>query len=235
MNREVNNIRIAICDDQVEDQNRIMEMTRELDLHQPLDIVVFSDSRSLLEAVTERAYDLILLDIEMKSPNGFETGRILSQSERPSLVIFITKSAAYTVRGYGIAFRYLIKPLDPDLFREAMEAAICYIHANRLTLECKEERLTIPIHQIMYLESQGHYLYIHTPKQCHKIRMRIDEAGASLPGTLFLEPHKSYRVNAEYIMAATATTITLQSGEILPISRSKRESFKAAFNCYLGL
>ena len=62
----------------------------------------------------KKSFDLLLLDIEMPS-NGFQLAQSLIQMEKHPLVVFVTKRHEYAVQGYGIAFRYLVKPLDQTL------------------------------------------------------------------------------------------------------------------------
>ena len=54
--------------------------------------------------------------------NGFQLAQSLIQMEKHPLVVFVTKRHEYAVQGYGIAFRYLVKPLDQTLFAAAMDA-----------------------------------------------------------------------------------------------------------------
>lgn len=228
-------IHIAICDDVPSEMTTITTALRTVCNESEVIVSTFSTSQELLLTIVQQDYDLVLLDIEMAEPNGFDTAKSIMRSPHSPLIIFITKNTSYIQRGYGVAFRYLTKPLDTIMFQEAIEAALCRIHADRLTLNCKEAQLTIPVHQIIYLESQGHYLRIHTINDTYKIRMRMDEAQRYLPRTYFMSPHKSYLVNAEYIASATASTVTMSSGINLPVSRNKRRSFDASLNQFLGM
>lgn len=154
--------------------------------------------------------------------------------EKHPLVIFVTKRHEYAVQGYGIAFRYLVKPLDESLFTAAMDAVVQELDSKHFTVEYEGATLSLETSDIYYLESHGHKVLIHCKGQDLTLRITIPEALEQLPKRCFASPHKSYLVNMEHIVYATGTTVVLSSGNQLPISRRKRQEFNQSFNAYLG-
>ena len=134
----------------------------------------------------------------------------------------------------GIAFRYLVKPLDESLFTAAMDAVVQELHSKHFTVEYEGATLSLETAEIYYLESHGHKVLIHCKDQDLTLRMTIPEALEQLPKRCFASPHKSYLVNMEHIVYATGTAVVLSSGNQLPISRRKRQEFNQNFNAYLG-
>lgn len=76
--------------------------------------------------------------------------------EKHPLVIFVTKRHEYAVQGYGIAFRYLVKPLDESLFAAAMDAVVQELDSKHFTVEYEGATLSLETSDIYYLESHGH-------------------------------------------------------------------------------
>ena len=177
--------------------------------------------------------NLLLLDIEMPS-NGFQLAQSLIQMEKHPLVVFVTKRHEYAVQGYGIAFRYLVKPLDQTLFAAAMDAVLQELNSKHFTIEYDGVTMSLETSDIYFLESHGHKVLIHCKEQDLTLRMSIPEALEQLPKRCFVSPHKSYLVNMEHIVYATGTAVFLSSGHQLPISRRKRQEFNQIFNAYLG-
>ena len=64
------------------------------------------------------------MDIEMRSPNGYDAAVSLMQNEARPLIIFVTKSSSYTILGYGVSFRYLKKPISYDAFSAVLKLAL---------------------------------------------------------------------------------------------------------------
>ena len=227
--------RIAVCDDEPPELEDIVQSVKRYDAHGDFDIENYTDGAVLLSdlQLKKKSFDLLLLDIEMPS-NGFQMAQTLTQMEKHPLVIFVTKRHEYAVQGYGIAFRYLVKPLDESLFVAAMDAVVQELDSKHFTVEYEGATLSLETSDIYYLESHGHKVLIHCKEQDLTLRMSIPEALEQLPKRCFVSPHKSYLVNMEHIVYATGTAVFLSSGHQLPISRRKRQEFNQNFNAYLG-
>lgn len=226
-------ISIAICDDEQEERETIRDMVTEYGTNHELTIEEFSNASTLLKRV-DRTWDIILMDIEMQAPTGFDAACILAHQNPKPLVIFITKSNTYTTRGYGVAFRYLMKPIDPIEFTQAMDSAYEEVLANRFSFQIDNNFFAIPFENIYYLESFGHLAIVHTADTEYRIRASLMDLWKRLPQNRIAVPHKSYLVNMAYINRATATEVVLTNGVRIPISRRKRQEFNEAFFRYLG-
>ena len=112
---------VAVCDDEKSDLDGIVQSVQQYDVQGCFDIETYMDGNELLSELQmqKKSFDLLLLDIEMPS-NGFQLAQSLIQMEKHPLVVFVTKRHEYAVQGYGIAFRYLVKPLDQRLFGKMM-------------------------------------------------------------------------------------------------------------------
>ena len=128
--------RIAVCDDEPSELEDIVQSVKRYDAHGDFDIENYTDGAVLLSdlQLKKKSFDLLLLDIEMPS-NGFQIAQTLTQMEKHPLVIFVTKRHEYAVQGYGIAFRYLVKPLDESLFAAAMDAVVQELDSKHFTVE----------------------------------------------------------------------------------------------------
>lgn len=103
-------MKIAICDDETTECNRLYSYCKQY--NQKFDVTLFFSASDLYNAFQTNFFDLILLDIEMQRPNGYEIAEKLMNSDPKPIIIFITKTLNYAVRGYGIAFKYLPKPIS---------------------------------------------------------------------------------------------------------------------------
>ena len=171
----------------------------------------------------------------MTAPTGFEAAKqlVATQNPRP-LIIFITKSDAYTIKGYGVAFRYLVKPIAWDDFALALDAALDVLSANRFSFSYNNDLVSIPLQSIYYIESFAHVAVIHTANDEFHIRATLSEVKQNLPLSRFTAPHKSYLVNMSHINTVLSDDIILTNGDRIPISRRKRQEFNADFCRFLG-
>lgn len=227
-------MQIAICDDETNEIEQIQGLLLQYDPPHQFTNTYFSCAADLLKAVESQTFDLILMDIEMENISGFEAAQQLIQQSHPPLIIFITKSPAYSVRGYGIAFRYLVKPVVWDEFRDALDAALLEYTTNRLSFNFGECSFALPIQSILYIESYNHTTIVHTVEQQYTIRTTLSKLTSKLPRSHFVSPQKSYLVNMNYILSSTPTEIKLTNGDIIPLSRRKRMEFDICFNEFLG-
>lgn len=183
--------RIAVCDDEPSELEDIVQSVKRYDVHGDFDIENYTDGAVLLSdlQLKKNFFDLLLLDIEMPS-NGFQIAQTLTQMEKHPLVIFVTKRHEYAVQGYGIAFRYLVKPLDESLFTAAMDAVVQELHSKHFTVEYEGATLSLETVEIYYLESHGHKVLIHCKDQDLTLRMTIPEALEQLPKRCFATVYK---------------------------------------------
>lgn len=227
-------LRIGICDDETVDLDQVLSLLYEYDRERRFQTMTFFSAGKLFEENDAHPFDIVILDIEMEPPTGFEIAKKLIGLPNPPTIIFVTKSNAYAMKGYGVAIRYLQKPITKADFTEAMDAAIMDASAHRLTFEMDGSLVALYIRDICYVEVFGHYSIIHTHTKDYRIRSTLKEIAAKLPRQYFAAPHKSYVVNLEHIQSATATEIQMDSGSVVPISRSKAQDFNCALYAFLG-
>ena len=234
MERGGNTLRIAICDDEQNDLLQLQDMVINYCLPTIPEISCFESASALFDTAKCIQYDLVLLDIEMESPNGYEIARKLIEQDHKPLIIFVTNSMAYTIRGYGVAFRYLTKPLDKGQLWEALDAAIKETAANRFIFAVDGNSHILTMDEIYYFEVFNHHTILHTVDTEYVFRATLKEVVAQLPLGYFGIPHQSYIVNFNHIKTATSKDIQLTNGSCIPVSRRKQKDFENQLHQYLG-
>ena len=225
---------IAICDDEAFDLTKTIELVKRYDFQNQLHVEAFFRAIDLLEAGKQKNFDIILLDIEMDPPSGFDIAKEFAGLDASPTIIFTTKSKAYSLKGYGIAIRYLQKPLSYDVFCEAMDIALSEATAHRLTIQIDGVLHAIQLRDVQYIEILGHYATVHTLADEYRFRTTLKELVGKLPRGYFVSTHKSYIVNLEHVKSATSTNILLDCGSIVPIGRTKSQEFNQALFRFLG-
>lgn len=115
-------MKIAICDDSPDDLQLLLGYCKRYD--SSLSIHTFSSGQALIDSFSSEFYNLVFLDIEMDPPNGYDTALHLRTMARKPEIIFTTKNLNYSIRGYGIALRYLPKPISYEMFIRALHQAL---------------------------------------------------------------------------------------------------------------
>lgn len=81
------------------------------------------NGREALAAVRDLAPDLLFLDVQMPGMDGFDVLRNLSGSAMPAIV-FVTAFDEFALKAFEAnALDYLLKPINDDRLREAVERA----------------------------------------------------------------------------------------------------------------
>lgn len=88
-----------------------------------------------------------------------------------------------------------------------------------------KDKTKIYISDLMYVKAEDHYLklFLNTGKQ-HLVRGKLKEIKGQLPPN-FVQSHRSYIVNFNFIKQATNSTVQILNGEQLPISRTFKGKF----------
>jgi len=95
-----------------------------------------------LKAIAEHAPDLVFLDIQMPGMSGFEMVCELQADIMP-MIVFVTAFDQYAVEAFKVhAVDYLLKPIEVERLREAVERAVSR-HAQRDSTDIKEQLMQL--------------------------------------------------------------------------------------------
>ena len=224
-------MRIAVCDDDRHDLDTVCPMIHQYD--SSLALTTFIKASDLLDAFQSAFYDLVFLDIEMESPNGFEVAEALMLRREKPLIVFVTNSSEYTLRGYGVAFRYLTKPIQYESVKNVLDLAIEQIVPQKIPLVLKDRTLFLSIQDIYYIEAKNHNIAVQTKSGLYDLRGKLKDIEAQLPPVSFSKPHNSYIVNLAEVRSITANSMILNNGDVVPISQRNRRGFEIALFQYV--
>lgn len=225
-------MRIAVCDDDQGALQRITDLIRQYDVRIRVD--GFLSAAALLACTEDTSFDAVFLDIEMPEPNGYEAAKTLVSRDTHPLIVFVTHTSTYAVRGYGIAFRYLLKPVDLETLSTVLRDIEDAISADRITLKADGTEYVLSIGELEYAEVLDHVVTLKTRGKSVAFRGTLKELEAQLPAKVFCSPHQSYIVNLNDVRLADKDEIVMKSGAVIPVSRRKRQDFLRRFHAFLG-
>lgn len=233
-------MRVAICDDDRIFLERFRGQVEALGLVSHIDCYhVLADFLRALEHGEQ--YDAVLLDIDWKQDEtGMDIAERLSEVSPRTQIIYVT--------GYNDRFSqriflrrsslsgYLVKPVDSELLRANLEKAERLSKEQEgpmLTVSSGGKPVSIPQKEILYLESLGHTVNIHTRGELVTVYERLDQVAPRLPEG-FLRCHKSFLVNMRCIRRFLEQDVLLDTGARVPMSRSRSAEAKSAYFRYMG-
>ena len=232
-------IRIGICDDEVEELERLGRLIEEFFQLRNQDCVLsaFRSGDELLSAI-DQGFDLIFLDIYMGLEDGIAVAKRIRVLDKTCVIIFATNSRAHAIRGYGVrALQYLLKPIGAAELNAALDLAVEELSsrsAKSVQLVNRQGNYRIALDDLAYAESRARLLTVHTRSQ-GDIRYydRLDNLEALCDDERFLRCHKSFLVNLDYVDAIVNDKALMRDGQEIPISMSVSKA-KEAFASHIA-
>ena len=222
----VSDMNIAICDDDINDLTIISKMINKYIFPPQDNIVLFKYATELYKSFESgNFYDIVFLDIEMPTTSGYDIGKKLKQYFPSTLIIFVTNSMEYSIKGYGIAYRYITKPIDEKMLNDTLNLAIEEINQTKMVINIQNTSHVIEHRNIITIEVFNHSIVFTTKNQIYTFRGSIKSIYQSLPSNSFAMPNRSTIVNLNYITKTTCDTIVLTNGNKIPLSRRKEKEF----------
>ena len=232
-------IRIAICDD----ENKILdELTELVDSYakkksrNDIEVYTFDSARTLLSAIEDgKAYEIFVLDVYIADEMGTQLARDIRKMGIESPIIFSTTSIEHAPESYETGtLRYLIKPIAPNKFFEAMDVAIASAEKlERKLVKFKTENGVEGINasQIMCSEAHDHYQYVKiSDGRQIKVRMTVSELYSMLAKYGgFIRVGSPYIINLRQVKNVSHSEVLLYNGISVQIPRGKYTEIKSAF------
>lgn len=202
-----------------------------------LEIHSYSNAYDLLENY-HADFDVLFMDIQMGMMNGMEAAAHIRQQDPRVLIVFVTNLAQYAVEGYQVnAFDFILKPVDYNGFAMKLDR-ICKELEHRkedgfVNLKTKTGFVRLNISRIAYVEVRAHDLIYHADGEAIVARGTMKSVASELEGHYFSLCNSCYLVNLAYVKKANKT-VTMMTGEELPISQGKRKQFMSELAKYMG-
>lgn len=224
-------MKYALCDDDPDELKIMADLLNRFNAQ--AEFGCYRSAQDLLDAFSKDYFDIVLLDIEMQEPNGYQIAQELSKLPDAPLIIFITQSSDYTIRGYEVAFRYLKKPVSYCDFERAVVAATSKISPKRIPVSGTHETFFLRVKDIIYIEVFNYIAIFHTEHGTYRERISLKQLEKEISSSGFARPHNSYLVNLEYVDCIQKDTIVLTTGENLPLSRNRQKTFCKAMSDFM--
>lgn len=164
--------------------------------------------------------ELVFLDIGLPDCTGFDV--LESVEDRDSLhVIFVTAYDQFALRAFDVhAMDYLLKPVEPSRFAEAVGRArrviqsgagsrlnelvvslrAEYAYVKRLLIQDGDRSIFLDVSRIDWIEVARNYACIHSGSQTYILRASLESLAAKLDPAIFRRINRSEIVNGNRIV-----------------------------------
>ena len=207
--------RVAVCDDQQEDrdfgQQCVLAWAQARGF--AVEVAQFPTGEAFLFQYEEdRAWDILLLDVEMAQVSGVELAQRIRQEDQALQIVFLTGYSDYIAQGYDVsALHYLLKPVSREKLFAVLDRA-----AQRLDLR-----------EIEYVEVRQNYVTVHTGKEAYTVKKPLSALERELDSR-FHRVGRSYLLNLGKVRRVTKKEAVLRSGAVIPLPRGAYEPLNQA-------
>ncbi len=232
-------LRIALCDDNKAfleyEKGIIKRYLAEKDIDVQCDL--FLSGGNLLSALSDRRYDLYILDYSMDGLNGFETASGIYEQYPRANIAFATNYYNFTRDGYKYhAVRYLLKQENTfqSELEECMECVLKIEREKKTLLKLYNCTIEVEYDDIIYIKSEQHYIeyIIRGSDSVMKIRRcSLDDAQKELP-EFFVRVHQRYIVNMRHAIQVQREEIIIEidnKTKKIPIARNRSDEVYRKF------
>ncbi len=222
-NKKTNNniLNIAICDDEAIILDEISELIKTEFEKQDIKVNISSFEKGEDIPFKQNIYnfDVMFLDIELKTSNGLEIAKKLRKLSYNNLIVFITSFVDYVLDGYKTnAFRFILKSNLENQLSECIEAIAENLKSNKYQMSNE----LIDINDILYAMSDNRIVTVYLINGKTKTEyMKLDDFEEKINSKLLCRVHQSYLINIAYVEFITRYEVTLIDDIIIPISKSR--------------
>jgi two-component system LytT family response regulator len=211
-----------------------------------------ADGQRAAAMITSLKPDLVFLDVQMPTLDGFQVVDTVAATILPTIV-FVTAYDQYAIKAFEVhAVDYLMKPFTAERFQACMrkardevsargshdsrrrlleliaDRAGPAVHLQRFVIKSGAGYRLVPAAEVASFEAQGNYVRLTTGAGQHLLRITMAELERRLDPRRFARIHRSTMVNIDRIKEITPAwhgdfEVLLTDGQRLRLSRNFRE------------
>ncbi len=223
-------LRIAICDDVVEQTFLLQQYIREYCEENSVEYKLYVYTTGVQLLSKAERLDIIFLDIEMPNLDGIETGREIRAKNNSCRIIMATVMIERMKEAFFIeAFRFIVKPFEKPEVYEAMDACMKKVlGSGSISLYYNRNEYEVHQSEIQYVVTYDSYCEYKVKDKMLRSEASLRELEYQLDQRLFYRVHRKYIVNMAQVQSYKDGVIHMRDVE-LPVSRRRKKDFEQAF------
>lgn len=230
-------MKIVLCDDDIRFIKQFECSLREEFRKRSVaaEIVSASSGAHALRELTAAPTDVLFLDIDMPVMNGFSVAEELAHMENKPLIIFLSSMEHLVYRSFAFQPFWFLRKSHMEDLADAIDKLLQVLSDRQeyYTVVTSGSNIRIQVSDIVYFDSEGHYITVHTTSREIRFRARMADVEHELAQCAFVRCHIGYLVNCRFIQICTKNELVLTTGQRIPVSRAKAEETQSMFMSYM--
>lgn len=236
----VRRLKIAICDDEKIYRDTVKSYIAKFSKSIDTSITIFEyDSGfKLLDDISNKNFDLIILDIVMDEIDGIDTAKKIRILDKEVCIVFLTNYEKYAIRGYRLnVYEYLLKDsLNEDKLKDIINEVKKNKKTETIVLKMQKEIIKFDISSIYFFEVNNRMITVHYDfNREYKTKSfygKLEDIEKQLEGEIFYRSHRSYIVNIKKIRKIASREIFFDISQKAMVSRLKYLELKERYINY---
>ncbi|WP_430831765.1 LytR/AlgR family response regulator transcription factor [Clostridium baratii] len=171
--------------------------------------------------------DIVISFVELKNSDDIKFARKVKDNTINGCIIFISENESLVFESLSVQPLQFIRinNFDED-FKNMLKVLGDYLNNINRTITLKTGLATIRlnINNIIFIESFGHYLIVHSTNGEYKVRGKISNIIDEINNPIMIRVHKSYIINTKFVEEVLSNRLILKSNIDIPIGRSFKET-----------
>lgn len=224
-------IRVGVCDDvqfYVEMLSSCIEdWAKQRNIHVQLE-KFRSGEEVLFDLEQQGDFVAVFLDVEMDGINGMETALRLREKNRLVSIVFVSQYEQYIKEMFKVyPFQFVEKPISRQKVFKVLDQIVeeQKLFNESFTFRYNRTTFSIDLKRVLYFTSERRMIRVLMEDgREHVFYEKLDELEEILTkyNHHFVRIHKSFLVNERQIEQYHSRNIVMRNGDILTISRDKR-------------
>nr|MCM0167141.1 LytTR family DNA-binding domain-containing protein [Paeniclostridium ghonii] len=233
-------LKIAICDDEKIYRDTVKSYIAKFSkpIGTSINVFEYDSGIKLLDDISDKNFDLIILDIVMDEMDGIDTAKKIRSLDKEVCIVFLTNYEEFAIRGYGLnVYKYLLKH---SLSEEILKNIIYEVKKNKKTktiiLKMQKEIIKFDVSSIYFFEVNNRTITVHYDfNREYKTKSfygKLEDIEKQLEGESFYRSHRSYIVNIKKIRKIASREIFFDIPQKAMVSRLKLLELKEKYINY---
>ena len=233
---------IAVCDDNIDELSKMVQLINlyRTSRNFSCEYAAFSNGFELVSTLEKgKRFDIYCLDIIMPGFTGIDVAKEIRGFDKTAPILFFTSSPEFALESYSVkAINYVLKPISKEklffTFDEVIEQIKAEKDEDAVIVKSNEGIQKILISNLVFAEIIGRNVMYHL--RSGKV-IECTEPFSSVCDKLlkygcFIQPHRSYLVNMQYVDTIENHQVTLQTLSFVPVAQGKAREIKQQYLNY---